>query len=437
MIIKVFPSDKGDCLLLSSSTKNILIDGGMSDSFKKDVSAELGKLRTAKKKLDLVCVSHIDEDHIAGILQMIEDEVQWRVFDFQSKNGNAHVKKPKNARPPVITGIWHNAFNEVLKKNTGAIEETLASQANVLSASSNKLVQGVGELAQSVRQAIQLSQRLRADQLNIPLNKQPGSTDGKLMMFRKGQPAFKFGTLAFHIIAPFEVDLKNLRNDWNTWLENNTKALESIKKKVEKDQPFLSTSTATPQLFEAMATQLTPIVLEEIKGLGKRKQVTPPNLASLMFLVKEGKKTALMTGDGHWEDILKGLEAINELDKTKGIHVDVLKVQHHGAKANIHQDFCKLVTADHYIFCGNGEHTNPELDVIKIIIESRTSKPAITAQAKNNFTLVFNSSSATTTGDNKTHMKKIEKLVKDKGAQFKNVKSKFPTATSKFITITV
>lgn len=435
MTIKIFPSDKGDCLLLSNSTKNILIDGGMGGSFKEHVSAELGKLRDAKKKLDLVCVSHIDEDHIAGILQLVEDEVDWRVFDFHSKPPpNTSAKKPKVARPPVVKGIWHNAFNVVQDDNTGAIEDMLAAHANIFSASTHKLVRGAGELALSVKQAIQLSQRLRPDQLKIPLNKQHG---GKLVMFRTGQKAFKFGTLSLHIIAPFEADLKKLREDWNTWLKSNSKAIADVKKTVEKDKPFLTTSIPTLELLEAMAIKLTPVVLEELKGLGKRKQVTPPNLASIMFLVKEGKKTALMTGDGHWEDIIKGLKAINELDETKGLHLDVLKVQHHGAKANIHPDFCKLVTADTYIFCGNGNEENPEQDVIKAIINSRTTQPAITAQAKNNFLLLFNSSPATTTGNNKTHMQKVENLVKNKASQFNNVKFKFPTATNRILTITI
>lgn len=434
MTIKVFPSDKGDCLLLSNTTKNILIDGGMNASFRDHVSGELAKLRVAGQKLDLVCVSHIDEDHIAGILKMVEDEVDWRVFDFQSSNGNSHVKKPKMGRPPVIAGIWHNAFHELLKDNTGEIEDMLAAQANILSASSHPLVRDAGELALSVKQAIQLSRRLHPDQLNIPLNKQHG---GKLVMFRKGQKAFKVGTFAIHLIAPFDTDLKKLRGDWNKWLKDNKKALADVRATVEKDKPSLSNNTATLELMSAMAIQLTPVVLAEIenKTLGNRKSVTPPNLASIMFLVKEGNKTALFTGDGHSDDIMKGLKSIGELDETKGIHLDVLKVQHHGAAANISEDFCNKVTADTYIFCGNGEHSNPELDVIKAIIDSRTTKPAITQQAKKNFVLVFNSSAATTTGKNKTHMQKVEKLVQAKSKQFKNVKSKFPTATNRFLTI--
>lgn len=439
MKIKIFPSDKGDCLLISSiAGKNILIDGGMTSSFETHVSPELGKMRAAGQKLDLVCVSHIDDDHILGILKMIEDEVDWRVFDFQSKNGNSNVKKPKTARPPLIKGIWHNAFNEVVKKDTAEIEDMLATQANILSASSNAMIREVGDFALGVKSAIQLSQRLKPGQLNIPLNKEHG---GKLVMARKAQKPFKFGTLSLEVFAPFAPDLEKLKEKWDEWVEANKKRIKDLKITVEKDKGSLSTSTSPAiALATALAVQLEPLLLAELqelktKPLGNRKGVTPPNLASIMFLVRDGKKTALMTGDGHADDIIKGLVQTGNLDPQKGLHLDVIKVQHHGAADNMTVAFCHTLTADTYIFCGNGAHENPELDVIKAIIDSRTTKPAITAQAKKNFILLFNSSSAVTSGKNKAHMQKVEKLVKDRAKKFANIKSVFLSPSNKFLTV--
>ena len=41
-----------------------------------------------------------------------------------------------------------------------------------------------------------------------------------------------------------------------------------------------------------------------------------------------------------------------KFDAAGRIHVDVLKVQHHGATANVDDAFVRAVTADHYVFCG-------------------------------------------------------------------------------------
>lgn len=74
-------------------------------------------------------------------------------------------------------------------------------------------------------------------------------------------------------------------------------------------------------------------------------------------------------------------------------YVDVLKVQHHGSEQNIDADFCRKLSADHYVFCGNGEHGNPELDVIELIYRSRVGDNATRALSPNaqerNFTFWF------------------------------------------------
>jgi hypothetical protein len=241
-------------------------------------------------------------------------------------------------------------------------------------------------------------------------------------MYRTKQAPIKIGTMTLSIIAPFEKDLKKLREEWNTWLKTNKSVISQIKNSQKKDEPLLTSNNSE---LLALAGEL-----------GNRGEVTTPNLASIMFLVEDGKHTVLMTGDGHSEDIMKGLEAINKLDRTKGRHVDVLKVQHHGSENNLDEEFCRTVTADHYVFCGNGAHHNPDLNVIKAIIDSRVGKnKAITPQAKNNFTLHFNSSSLETKSANKKHMKSIEDLVKKESLNSKKFDFEFMAAGKSYMDI--
>src|SRR4029434_1937372 len=103
MKLTIFQSDKGDCLMLEErdgGRKRMLIDGGMASSYSEHVAPTMGKLKKAKKSLDVVYVSHIDDDHISGVRQLLDDLVAWRVFRFQSKNGNTRVKKPQAPEPP-------------------------------------------------------------------------------------------------------------------------------------------------------------------------------------------------------------------------------------------------------------------------------------------------------------------------------------------------
>lgn len=423
MKLKIFQSDKGDCMLISNNGANILVDGGMASSYDEHVSGYLGKLRARSEKLDLVCVSHIDDDHISGILKMIEDEVDWRVADHHGSD----VRPPKSIRPPQIKEIWHNAFHEYIKDNVGEIEDTLAATASILSSSDDAADIRLGGLAYSVGQAIQLSRRLKPEQLDIPLNKK---YKGKLVIYKKNAQPTTIGGMKLSVIAPFAIDLEKLRNQWNKWLRDNKKQLKQIRDRVKKDEASLGTSMDDISYFIALS-----------KVLGNRGDVTAPNLASIMFLVEEDSKSLLMTGDGHWEDILQGLEKIGKLNTSQGLHLNALKVQHHGSEHNMHEDFCKVLTADHYFFCGNGFSSNPEIDVIDAIIKSRTSSSskvrAITSQVGNNFTLWFNSSSKHTKPNYKAHMAKVEKFVKAKAKNNDQIRFKFMPDNKSYFDLTL
>jgi beta-lactamase superfamily II metal-dependent hydrolase len=396
----MFQSGKGDCLLLSNAndTARILIDGGMPAAYRDHVAAALGKLRTAKKSLNLVYVSHIDQDHIGGILKMLDDEVAWRVHDFQKKNGNTSHKRPSVPRPPKIDTIWHNAFHEQLKKNAGPIEQALAAAAPVLLGAQVGALRAVGlqqsELATSIREAIQVSRRIGPKQLGIKLNPQ---AKGKLLMLRAGAKPLKMNGLSITILGPTDAHLKRLRKEWNEWLENNEKALKTIKETARADEDRLGAS----ELDRLMLT-----VALQAELFGDPKKVTPPNLASLTLLVEENGESILLTGDAVGTQITEGLGAAERLSAGATFNVDVLKVPHHGSENNIDKEFCDTVIAKDYVFCGNGEHENPDLRVVELMAKRRLAAPG-------KFKFWFNSSEAVVEkAAAAEHMAEVEKLVR-------------------------
>jgi len=134
-----------------------------------------------------------------------------------------------------------------------------------------------------------------------------------------------------------------------------------------------------------------------------------------MLLVEENGRQVLLTGDGHADDVLAGLENAGLLDPELGLHVDVLKVQHHGSEHNLTPEFARQITANRYLFCGNGEHRNPDSRVVQAIIDSRlgpVSGRSTNPRAKRRFSLQFNSSAGATHGDERDHMQQIESLVR-------------------------
>ena len=436
MKLTVFQSGKGDCMLLTGAdSRHLLADGGVGNAYSEHVAPALGKLRDNGESLEVVYLSHIDDDHIGGILQLMNDEVAWRIHDFQVKNGNPHHKEPDAPRPPKVKAIWHNAFHELLKDNTGAIEDMLAASAAILSGSEHEAVKQLAseqsELVTSIAQSIKLTRRVGAEQLGIKLNV---PAKGKLMLVRPSTTAaIKLGGVRLRIIGPFSEDLVTLRKEWNDWLRDNQEQLKTIKAQAKKDESSFGAKEIDDIMLPkiAQAEQLAELLpLDQLATvafkLGDRKKVTTPNLASLMFFVEEAGKTLLLTGDGHHLDIVRGLKHLKKLNGAKkGIHLDVLKVQHHGSENNLDEGFCRTVTADNYVFCGNGEHENPDERVLQAIIDSRLGT-ATTLSANpevgNSFKFWFNShATVTTKAAAKEHLKKVEKLV-DKAVNKSNGK---------------
>lgn len=418
MKLRVYQSDKGDCLLLQAGDKNILIDGGMAASFAKHVRPSLKDI----PKLDLICVSHIDDDHISGILRLLDDEVAWRVHKHQKSLGAKGNKLGKTApafpQPPAITQIWHNGFHEQIGENAGEIGDMFAAAATVftrLQSSATDLQPRFeasaffSNLATSVGQGIQLSRRIAPGQLGIKLNKDFG---GKLVRVEGAKGAVKLGDdLVLVVLAPFDADIDKLRTEWNKWLAKNKDALEKLRVRAKLDEKNLGK--------DAEAAIGGPI-LELAAKLGDRNKVTEPNLASIMFLaeakVKGKTRRAILTGDGHSDEVVRGLEKAGRLKAGRGLHVDILKVPHHGSEFNTKAEFPARITADHYVFCGNGAHKNPDLAIVDLYLKSRlgaAGERSANPEAAGDFQLWFNSSSKFPGGkvEYRAHMGKVEKLV--------------------------
>ncbi|MFT3924096.1 MAG: hypothetical protein QM778_16290 [Myxococcales bacterium] len=357
----------------------------------------------------------------------------WRVHDFQIKSGNAKHKAPKSPRPPKVDQLWHNAFHELLKENAGEIKDMLAAVADSFTDTPRKVEKLVKELhedlATSVTQALDLARRARVPELGVKVN---APAKGKLMLVRKNQQPFKLGKLTLHVLGPSQTDLDHLRVEWNDWLRTHKEQLKQVRERASKAEKDLGNSAQSIVNVEAATlTGMRDFVLQRQKNLataatqqklGERTAVTTPNLASLMLLAEDGTRSVLLTGDGHADDLIKGLRSIGKLNGS-GLHLDVLKVQHHGSEHNMTQDFARNVTADHYVFCGNGFSTNPELIVIQTLVDARLAGFG----PNRPFKLWFNASPSDK-GKYQAHMKQVKQLVDGIAKANKRVKVEFMAA---------
>jgi ribonuclease BN (tRNA processing enzyme) len=321
----------GDCLLLQSSDGDksnlMLVDGGTSQTYEKDLKPIVSELSSKRKKLDLVILSHIDNDHVLGLLDLFED-----------------IKKNREAKVEVIRigGLWHNSFIDITNKKTDngtLIQQTfLSNEFSTIGLDTNTIHLPVISALKGIAEGRDLTKLAKS--LQIPINPQFG---GSLIVAGDKNNSVKIGNMKFSILGPTQKNLDKLRKIWNDWLRKHLSP---------------------------------PSKVSDLQAL-KILDASVANLSSIMFMVQSQGKNILFTGDGLGEDVIDVLSERGLLDSEGKYHVDVMKVPHHGSERNASREFFDRVTADAYVISANGRDDNPSLATLKWIIESKRKKNKI------------------------------------------------------------
>jgi hypothetical protein len=327
--LEVLPALKGDCLLLyhgEEKPRLIVIDGGPSRVYEPRLQPRLDEIREATKPegeplpVDIVMISHVDDDHIKGILDMTRELRQ--------------LKQSKAQLPFAVATLWHNSFDKILKTDPAQLKAPVKHGAAALAGlqSPSNPPPGLEKVMASIPQGHKL--REDAKFLGWSINRHVGE---ELVMATDEPKVIRLDSgLAFTVLGPMQKELTELQRKHDKWVE----AQEKKDTKAEA----------------ALAAYMDRSV---------------PNLSSLVLLAEFGGKSILLTGDARGDKILKALELTRRVKKNGSIHVNVLKVQHHGSIHNMNTDFVKRVTADHYVFSGDGEHGNPDRETLEMLLDAR------------------------------------------------------------------
>jgi beta-lactamase superfamily II metal-dependent hydrolase len=315
----------GDSLLLryehAGKKRLWIIDGGPAGTWKNHLRPRLEALRgrAASLTVDLAMLSHVDDDHVNGILQM---------------TGGIAEKRKGAATWLDIKKFWHNSFADL----AGGEAKLQAKQAQLAGAAApadaGADLAGVafggvsfdthreGAVLASIGQGRRLRDYLTKLALdgNAPFGGTLTSASGK-------KPV---DGVAVTVVGPIASRLAVFRHKW--------------------------AEAATP----AALASLFRDDLDE----------SPTNLASIVLLLELQGKNILLTGDARGDDVLDGFKDAG-LGAKLPMKLDVLKVPHHGSDRNITEEFLKAFPADHYIVSADGTHGNPDKSVLRAIAEVR------------------------------------------------------------------
>jgi ribonuclease BN (tRNA processing enzyme) len=317
----------GDALLLHYGTeakpKLAVIDAGPGGVYKDAVSPRLNEIREERGladdeplEIDLMMVSHLDADHITGILELIR-----KLRD---------LKQGKKPVPWEIKRFWHNAFQDLTEDEE---LETAAVSGGLSTASVGDFLQIEGSsLLASVGQGRELRDLVKF----LGLDGNPPFKG--IVKYPHSKNPVKLQGLELTVVGPDEKNLKILQDDWNKKVKELLKKAQSKSAKAE------------------LAAYVDRSVY---------------NLSSIVVYAKAEGKTILLTGDARGDYTLEALRGAGLLKKGKTMKVDLLKLPHHGSDRNVDQDYFDSIQAKHYVISADGRFTNPDVPTLEMISKSR------------------------------------------------------------------
>ncbi len=105
--LHVIQAEFGDCLLIacgsSASPRHVLIDGGPRRVYLDHLRDVLEPLGCAGKQIDLAMLSHVDIDHVAGLIDLFSE------LRDQDAAGEDRLIQ--------VNELWHNSFDRAVDPN--------------------------------------------------------------------------------------------------------------------------------------------------------------------------------------------------------------------------------------------------------------------------------------------------------------------------------
>ncbi|MEM9655668.1 MAG: hypothetical protein AAGA65_26515 [Actinomycetota bacterium] len=306
--VEMLAAERGDAILVeygngTEATNRVLIDGGpVNSGLYEGVRNRLLAVpmeADGRRHFDLLVISHIDADHIEGVIRLLQDDELRCVFD----------------------DIWFNGWRHIEPLEPGATAASLgAAQGEFLGA-------------------------LLAFQ-GRPWNQYFG---GGAVFVPEGDDAppsqVLRGGMELTLLSPTIPKLKALARKWDKELQNMDfepgEAAEALKQ------------------LQGKWWARPPVTLgddDEAKASHDRSEA---NGSSIAFIASWQDHHILLAADAHDDVLTESLRRVRSANTpTDPVRLDALKLSHHGSQHNTTSQLMEEITADAYLVSTNGKRFN-------------------------------------------------------------------------------
>jgi len=348
MHLEIFPANNGDSFLLQLENIIILIDGGYVDTYKNYIKPKLVALAKENKKISHLIVTHIDNDHISGIIKFIEENKKDSIIE--------------------INNIWHNSFRHI-----NCIDDNLIFKGKSLS----KLVinytikeeKNIVEKNISAVQGSTLASLIHKYQYswNSEFNQNAISTDNELEIKISEDILIK-------ILSPNNDKLKDLKKYWKKELFKKGFSSDSDLSDFTEDafEYILSLEKERKRLQKKNVSSSTSFNIEKFLHEPFEEDDTATNGSSISFIIEFKNTKLLFLADSHPTVIISSLKKHYNQEEFP-LQFDLVKVSHHGSKNNTSTELLNYIDSNRFVFSTNGlTHNHPDNETIARIICRKT-----------------------------------------------------------------
>jgi len=309
--VEMLAAGRGDCLWIEYGDRAqphvILVDGGIPGT-EKALAAKLNAMPANRRHIDLVVITHIDIDHIAGVLGLLREPVE-------------HM---------TIGDFWFNAWKHLPVDDPGELGAKQGEEVSFL-----------------------------LEKRGLPWNKAFG---GEAAVITKDDelPVVQFpGGMTITLLSPRPKRLFNLRKAWKKEIENaglvpgEAGAELHGQDEVDDDDGGILGETLDVAGLAASA----------FKG-----DTSAANGSSLALLAEHDGRRCLLAGDAFADEVLKSVTLLAGGDDL--FEIDALKLSHHGGRKNTSAELIQALACRNYLFSTNGTiYKHPQVESVARVVQ--------------------------------------------------------------------
>lgn len=313
--IEMLPALHGDCLLVAwgdgRRTRRMLVDGGPIGAFGK-LQARLDALPAGDRRFELMVLSHVDTDHIDGLVRLFAQPQPW---------------------PFVVKDVWFNGWRH-LEQAHGVLGGKQGEYFSAL-----------------------LQRRLDAGCWNGAFGGGPVVVPDAGALPVRELP----GGMRLTLLSPTPAKLEAMRKAWlkdigDTLAPGDLDAAWQILAGQKRYLPTEGLLGSTPELDALLEKQSRP---DNAKANG----------SSIAFLAECGGKSCLLLADAHPDAVCASLERLLAARGLPRLPVDAVKVAHHGSKGNTTDALMALIESPRFLFSSNGDQFgHPDREAVQRVI---------------------------------------------------------------------